>query len=776
MFIYLHYPNESSGKGVPLKNQIGISDSDFRKFFEASVDILCVTDPQFILLKSNKGFENLFGCGANDLSGRSLLEFVHPDDKERTSEVIKSTGSNFPVKGFVTRVRAKSGEYKFLEWNFIPVGNLYYNSARDISVRIEAERAVTESEMRYRFLAEHSTDIIWSLDPETFKFTYVSPSVEKVFGYTVEEMKSIKMEDFMMPESLPVVVESTQRLLKEFREKGTAQPQLNVNKLIRKDGSSYWSEDVTSVQLNAEGKLEMIGVSRNVDDRVEAETKLRERERTYRFLYENMDDVVWLLDIETMKFTYVSASSAKHRGYTPEEIINMGIENSVSSSSLPLVIQKIESLIQRFNETGENASEKLVVQQGTKDGGFVWSEISGTIHRDQNGRLAIVGVARNISDKIEAEGKIKAFEERLRFIYENSIDVLWQLDAENRKIAFITPSIEKLTGYTLDEFTSMNFDSYFTEESLPLAKQKVFEYVKSTRQNGKSGPERILLHQNTKAGGSVAVEMVIFGHLTNEGKVEISGISRDVTERYEAEKLIQKQNAELSGLLSERDKLFSIIAHDLRSPFHGLLGFAELFGNAINEGDVTTVLELGEKFHPLVKNLYNLVEELLEWAMLQQKAITYVPLNISVKSVVTKVISLFEAAIREKELIIQNNIPNSLLAFADEKMLNAILRNLISNAIKFTPAGGEIKITATVNKGKIEISVSDTGIGIPPTIANNLFSLGKTTKRKGTAGELSAGLGLILTKEYAEKNGGTLRFETEVNKGTTFYFTLPAAM
>ncbi len=251
--------------------------------------------------------------------------------------------------------------------------------------------------------------------------------------------------------------------------------------------------------------------------------------------------------------------------------------------------------------------------------------------------------------------------------------------------------------------------------------------------------------------------------------------ARDVTARIEAENKIKKQNEELTQLLSERDKLFSIIAHDLRSPFHGLLGFSEMFTHAVKESDMQIIMKSGERLYPMVKRLYDLLENLLEWALLQRKDMQILSQNHMIRKSVDSVIGLNEEKIAEKNLEVTNNIPKDLMICADPQMINSVLRNLFFNAVKFTPRNGKIVINASRRYKFAEISLSDSGIGIPETIAKNLFTMEKEIKRKGTDGESSTGLGLILAKEYIEKNGGSIRFETEVNKGTTFYFTLPLA-
>ena len=173
--------------------------------------------------------------------------------------------------------------------------------------------------------------------------------------------------------------------------------------------------------------------------------------------------------------------------------------------------------------------------------------------------------------------------------------------------------------------------------------------------------------------------------------------------------------------------------------------------------------------------LFRLLGNLLEWAKVQRGVMTFSPDVLELKEYIQLIISLVESNAMQKAISIHNKVDTEARVNADADMLNGILRNLISNAIKFTPMGGEIEvgISPTESNRFITIYVKDSGIGIPPKIIDKLFTLGENTSRPGTDGESSSGLGLILAKEFAEKHGGRIWAESEVGKGSTFYFTLP---
>ncbi len=235
---------------------------------------------------------------------------------------------------------------------------------------------------------------------------------------------------------------------------------------------------------------------------------------------------------------------------------------------------------------------------------------------------------------------------------------------------------------------------------------------------------------------------------------------------------IERQRRELEDLLATKDVFFSIISHDLRSPLSGLKSMCDLFTRRIDTFDDTLKRVVGEG-NKLINLLLDLTENLLLWAMSQRGEIELRPEKINLSELAGRIIPLYEAAADQKQITISSSVPSGLSVLADGNMLQTVLRNLISNAIKFTPAGGSVSISALPRDHCVEITVSDTGIGIKPENMGKLFSPGGGMKHQGTAGEKGSGLGLILCRGFVKKNGGTIRAESEPGKGSSFIFTLP---
>ncbi|HPD96195.1 MAG: tetratricopeptide repeat-containing sensor histidine kinase [Bacteroidales bacterium] len=235
---------------------------------------------------------------------------------------------------------------------------------------------------------------------------------------------------------------------------------------------------------------------------------------------------------------------------------------------------------------------------------------------------------------------------------------------------------------------------------------------------------------------------------------------------------LTKSESDLIQALKTRDKLFSIIAHDLRSPFTALVGLTEIMSSKISELSINDIKEFSIHIHKSAMDLLSLIENLLGWARAQSGKIEISPKEVNINDLMEKVVEISSLPASAKDIIIEKNIDKNIVIFVDYNTTQTIFRNLLSNAIKFTPEKGKITISAFQNDGWAEITVTDTGIGIDPKNLNKLFKLdGFTTK--GTNQENGTGLGLILCKEFVEKNGGNISVKSRPNIGTTFTVQLP---
>lgn len=252
-------------------------------------------------------------------------------------------------------------------------------------------------------------------------------------------------------------------------------------------------------------------------------------------------------------------------------------------------------------------------------------------------------------------------------------------------------------------------------------------------------------------------------------------IIHDITQRYLMQDTIRKSEEKLRVLNAEKDKLFSIIAHDLRGPIGSFIGITEMFTDETNDLDTAEMKKIIHTMNRSAISLQSLLENLLNWSRMQRQDVVIQKSNTKLRMLADKSIEVLHNAILSKEIYLKNSINDDIAVFADENMMLTVFRNLLSNAVKFTPRGGNIHLQANVDEnGMIWIKVRDTGIGMPPEMIDNLYRFDKKTSRRGTENEPSSGLGLLLCKEFVEKNDGRIMVESVVDKGTTFTILLPA--
>ncbi|SMP66895.1 PAS domain S-box-containing protein [Desulfonatronum zhilinae] len=252
----------------------------------------------------------------------------------------------------------------------------------------------------------------------------------------------------------------------------------------------------------------------------------------------------------------------------------------------------------------------------------------------------------------------------------------------------------------------------------------------------------------------------------DNGKPVCRMVISDISKRKEAEEQLQRA-------LAEKNKLFAIIAHDLRSPLVGFVGIARLLANGVVDWSPNKLKNVFLNLKESAETLFRLLDNLLEWSSLQRGEFKYEPVELDVDDLVKDNLVLAKTRADQKAVALQRIVPRGLKVFADRHMLNAVLRNLISNAVKFSGPGGHVAVAATQDDGMVTISVQDNGIGMNQEFMDTIFAVDHKTSHPGTRGEKGSGLGLVLCKEFVEKLGGQIRVESIPGQGSTFSFTIP---
>jgi PAS domain S-box-containing protein len=366
--------------------------------------------------------------------------------------------------------------------------------------------------------------------------------------------------------------------------------------------------------------------------------------------------------------------------------------------------------------------------------------------------------------------EINGIDDDYKEILDANSDIVFMVSMVGQQLYF-NKQVKTLLGYNIEDMIGKSFTDYVPKSEIPVYLKKLKEvFLKKQILPF----ETFALH---KDGRHIPVEITGKIIKYKGGNVGV-GTMRDITDRKKAEQALKKSEAELQESNRTKDKFFSIIAHDLKNPFSSLLGFSDLLlknHKIYNEEKSEQVIKL---INSSSKKIYNLLENLLTWSHSQSDKIKFSPQEINIKAIIDEVVLLTKPTAENKRIELLEDVKEDLFVYADKNMINVILRNLITNALKFTRKNGTVIVSAIKTKKQdfIEISVSDTGIGISKVRIKDLFRLDKNTSSPGTEDESGTGLGLILCKEFTEKNKGKIRVESKVNKGSKFTFTLPSTV
>jgi len=357
---------------------------------------------------------------------------------------------------------------------------------------------------------------------------------------------------------------------------------------------------------------------------------------------------------------------------------------------------------------------------------------------------------------------------RFRTLIENQNAGLGIIDEYNR-FTFANKACGELFHCNSDELIGQSMNDFLS----PSNKAKM-EIENEKRRTGLSGSFHLQIRLKNGQKRHVIVSATPY-----QEKSSFKGsfiIFRDITSEKLAEKRLRQSESQLRHLNATKDKMFSIIAHDLKNPFGSIMGFSNLILKKLKEKDIENSTKYTEIIHDASFNGFKLLENLLTWTKAQSGTLKYSPDIISITHLVEHNISVCHSNAEAKSIHLYSKIKDNFLVYIDEDMINTVLRNLINNAIKFTPNGKDVFLEAGFyNSDWVSVSVIDEGIGIAPADTKKLFKTNHNFTTKGTNGEEGTGLGLLLCKEFVEKNQGKIWVESAPGQGSRFSFSIPVA-
>ena len=377
--------------------------------------------------------------------------------------------------------------------------------------------------------------------------------------------------------------------------------------------------------------------------------------------------------------------------------------------------------------------------------------------------LGIIGTINEITAITKIEQAIEESEQRYSLAIEASNHGIWDWWIQKNEV-YYSPKWKEQIGYLDHELENKFYvwEEHLHPDDFGKTKESLRQYLENPE-----GNFIVTFRFRHKNGSYRWIRNRAAIKLDNYNKpYRMFGAHSDITELKEIEEKLKEANY-------AKDKFFSIIAHDLRSPLTALLGFSEILKTEYTSLEQSEIDECLTGLNDGVKGLYNLILNLLEWARIQTNKIEFNPTHFNIYDSILEILLSQSINIRQKKIEIIKSLSEECLVYADEYMIKAVLRNLISNSVKFSNINGCIKINTKVKNSKLVISIKDDGIGIKKEDQDKIFLFDKHISNIGTNGESGTGLGLILCKEFVIKNNGDIWFESVEDVGSTFYFSIP---
>jgi PAS domain S-box-containing protein len=739
----------------------------YKKLYEkAPVPYITINQTGNIIDLNSKAAE-LFGKPREVFNFNSIFPFLHDESKNQFRNLINEL---FETGLSIGQPITFLGNEDYLIYTIIN-GELLHNENDEDSVMLtitdiidEKQRhdeAIKLQEIKYGEIFNNTLDAIFlfpfNSDNKPGNFVEVNQKACELFEVDNKTLLSWSPQKMEYNPNMAYLNRASKEILK------TSNSQFE-GMHINQNGENIPIE-IAAHKFQIRGRDWGVVLIRDITDRVEAQKKLQESNLRLNMAMDVGNLGWWKWDYE--KNVLVTADKKPELlGYEPSEV-SFSAQDYIDMIHPDDYEQAMESM--RKHLRGESDRYEVEYRLKAKSGDYVWLyDVGKCIERADDGKpKQMLGVIYDISDRKAKEEKILKSEHDLSLLLTNLDDIVFEHAFDTTFLNVWTNQEENLP-YPKEEIIGKRVNDIFPK---PLS--DVFtSAIEDAKQTGKSafrtykGMEKETRYYNAKVTPFMDEQT---------GETRFVSLVRDITQRREANLTIKKQNEELEELNATKDKFFSIISHDLKNPFNTILGFSSELLDHFDETSVEEQKKQIKIIHDSAQQNYSLLQNLLAWSRTQSKRMPFKPESIQIEDLIYENQQLFLQTAEAKGvgILLELHIDNKIHVYADRAMLNTGVRNLISNAIKYTPKGGEITLGCTIeNDSKVRIFVKDNGVGIASDMIPKLFKIDETFSTLGTNNEQGTGLGLILVKEFVEQNNGTIYVESEKGKGSTFSIIL----
>jgi len=726
------------------------SEEMLRTITENAADIIMKLDNEGTILYTSRAFP---GYKKEDVIGKNFCDWTATEYHSAMMQSLEDVFAKTISQTYQSRALGLNHEIRWFLSQLSPVivGDEVKNAVlilSDITERKKAEEALRESEENYRVIAQSTIDVIFVID-RFGKQLFFNNVVEKVLGYKVEEVVGRLFAEFLPKDSVAFYLTQLENI---FLHKQICN---FVTQIYHKDG--YLVDVEINVKLiKLRGEFVGQGTIRDISAKKRAEEELKNSLNRNIALLGANPDLMFVFD-SNCKIVDFHSESHNQLLVDPELFLGKLVDEILPHEVVVITRQKVGAVL----ASGEPDYSTYELQIGDELKYFESRYVPC-------GNKEVLSIVRDISERKKVEESLNVAIESYMDIFNSVSEGIYVLN-ESGTFIDVNKGAEKMYQYSKNELIGQ------TPQSLGAPdKNDLREIHDILREVFNTGTPASFDFWAVRKNGEIFPKEVFVNKGKYFGKDVLIATARDITEKNQAEERIRLKNEELLKSNAEKDKFFSIIAHDLRSPFAAFLGLTQLMVEDLPSMKLDNIQEIALLMKDSATNLHRLLENLLQWSRLQQGMIAFNPHHFVLLEKANNSLQpvLEIAATKEVDIVI--NIPEELVVFADENMLESTIRNLATNAVKFTDKGGKILISArTNNSGAVEITIKDTGIGMDQKMIENLFRIDELNCRQGTNGEPSTGLGLILCKDFIDRHNGKIWAESIEFMGSTFHITLP---
>ncbi|MFD2570179.1 PAS domain S-box protein [Spirosoma soli] len=735
---------------------------ELETFFEASLDLHCIAEADGTLLKINRSWETTFGYTTAEILSRNFMELVHPDDRQGTIDNIRKIVDRLPLDRVINRMRKKDGSYCLIEWNAIAHENLIYASARDITEQRESEEQLRTANHRLQLATWAARQGIWELDLTDFSLFWDErqhemhgTSADTFGGHMNDFLKLVHPDDLAFIQSLHV------ERMSEHDE-----PIGGEKRIIRPDGQLRYLETHSRLVLGKDGKPEkMVGVSWDVTKRKQTELDLRASEERYRSLVNNLKEIVFQTDLYGC-WTFLNPAWEEITGFTVTESLGQPFNALVDPADRPLTIQLFEDLI-----VHKKTSFPYIIQYQHKTGEHRWAEILAHVMLDNEGQpIGSTGTITDITERKQSLDALRESEQRFRDFAENVDEVFWIHAANPFRLLYINPAYERVWGRScrsLYENEATYMDTIIDEDK---------DVAIAAWARYRSGEDGSVQYRMKAIDGIRWISVRTFiTKDANGSPIRYIGIANDITGQKEKELVLQTSLQREQELNQLKSQFVSTASHEFRTPLSTIQSSVDLVKMYLNRPDASAKASVERHLGVIQKEIANfsdLLSDILTIGKIEAGKIAFNPRLTDILALAKDVIATHFHQWNDKRTLQLHVDGTPHLVYLDDKLMTHVLVNLLSNAFKFSKQDPELHIRFCEHQ--VSLLVVDRGIGIP---AEDLPHLFETFYRARNAISIpGSGLGLVITRQFVELQGGTITVQSQENQGTTFTIKFPLDM